>query len=496
MTSWPNNPLLYEINAWTWLQTLSEKYDRPVTLADVPDADLDEIAAWPFDAVWLMGVWERSAEGRRIALEHPGLQHEYHQALPDFTPQDVIGSPYSVHRYVVDAHLGGPDALASIRTRLAERGMKLVLDFVPNHTATDHPWLETHPDAYLHGTPQELASREGCYFYGPGASADQIFACGRDPYFPPWTDTAQLNAFDPTLRALAIETLHDIAAQCDGVRCDMGMLMVTRIFTQTWGDRAGHPLAREFWTEVIPAVKAQHADFLFIAEVYWDMEWELQQQGFDYTYDKRLYDRLLTGPAHTIAQHLYADLSYQDRLVRLIENHDEARAQTALGPARHRPAAVLACTLPGATLIHEGQTSGCRIKLPVQLGRRPHEEPDRALEGFYRALLADAALPIYRDGTWCLRNVASAEPGGGSFANLIAYTWQLGDERRVIVINYAPGRSRGRVLLPDFGLEGASWTLREVRDGTTLDAQPGDDLARTGLLVELPGWGAVIWSVE
>ncbi len=496
MTSWPNNPLLYEINAWTWLQTLSQKYNRPVTLADVPDADLDEIASWPFDAVWLMGVWERSAEGRRIALEHPGLQHEYHRALPDFTPEDVIGSPYSVYRYVVDAHLGSPEGLASIRARLAERGMKLVLDFVPNHTATDHPWLETHPDAYLHGTPEELASREGCYFYGPGTSANQIFACGRDPYFPPWTDTAQLNAFDPTLRALAIETLHDIAAQCDGVRCDMGMLMVTRIFMQTWGARAGQPPAQEFWTEVIPAVKAQHQDFLFMAEVYWDMEWELQQQGFDYTYDKRLYDRLLTGPAHAIAQHFYADLSYQDRLVRLIENHDEARAQTALGPARHRPAAVLACTLPGATLIHEDQMRGYRIKLPVQLGRRPPEEPDRALEAFYRALLADAALPIYRDGTWCLRNVASAEPGGGSFANLIAYTWQLGDERRVIVINYAPGHARGRVRLPDFGLEGAMWTLREVRDGATLDALPGDDLARTGLPVELPGWGAAIWAVE
>ncbi|HLE50739.1 MAG TPA: alpha-amylase family glycosyl hydrolase, partial [Anaerolineales bacterium] len=138
MLAWPKQPILYEINTWAWLHELSQVYQHPVTLGDIPPQEWDEIASLGVDAVWLMGVWERSPAGVNIARQYRGLLEEAWRILPDFTFQDVVGSPYCVHRYMVDKHLGGPAGLAAARQRLAERGLRMVLDFVPNHLATDH----------------------------------------------------------------------------------------------------------------------------------------------------------------------------------------------------------------------------------------------------------------------------------------------------------------------------------------------------------------------
>ncbi len=383
---------IYEINAWVWLGGLTRKYGMPVTFDSVPGAEWDGLAEWGFDAVWLMGVWERSAEGARIAREHPGLQAEYRRALPDYTEEDVIGSPYCVRRYEVDAHLGGRAGLAAARRALANRGLRLLLDFVPNHTALDHPWVDEHPEFYVHGP-------------------DGGIALGRDPYFPPWTDVAQLNAFHPGLREAAARTLLDIAGQCDGVRCDMAMLAINRVFAGTW---ALSPPPAEFWPDAIRAVKASDPEFLFIAEAYWDLEWELQQQGFDFCYDKQLYDRLTQGDAAGVRAHLGADLAYQRKLVRFLENHDEPRAAT-MPAARHRAAALAVATLPGATLWHEGQFEGRKVKLPVQLGRRPEEPVDAELREFYRGLLR-----VAREGRgdWRL-----SDEGDG---RILGWTWSGG----------------------------------------------------------------------
>ncbi len=287
--SWPKNPIIYEINTCPWLYDLSQRYKRRVTLSTVPLEEWEAIAALGFDAVWLMGVWERSPAGIKVAREHKGLQDEYERALADFSKNDVVGSPYSIHKYVVDRHLGGPDDLAGARKALAYHDIRLVLDFVPNHIAIDHPWVIKHPEYLIQGNSDDLSKAPDEFFEAGG----HILAHGRDPYFPPWTDTAQINSFHEGLRKAAIETLLGIAEQCDGVRCDMAMLMVNSIFQNTWGQRTGDSLDLEYWQEIIDAVKTVHPNFIFMAEVYWDMEWDLQQQGFDYCYDKRLYDRLI-----------------------------------------------------------------------------------------------------------------------------------------------------------------------------------------------------------
>src|SRR5215831_8097214 len=133
MLMWPRYPKIYEINTWVWLSKLSFEAGRRVELGSVSPAKWDAIAALGFDAVWLMGVWERSPAGIAIALQNEAIQESFRDALPDVTSADVVGSPYCIRDYTVAEHLGGPAGLASARAALASRGLGLILDFVPNH---------------------------------------------------------------------------------------------------------------------------------------------------------------------------------------------------------------------------------------------------------------------------------------------------------------------------------------------------------------------------
>src|SRR3954471_11158981 len=132
MSKWPRFPSVYEISTWVWLADLGKKYGTFIELGSVPPQEWDAIAALGFDAVWLMGVWERSPAGIAIANQNRGLLDDFRRALPDFQPEDNVGSAYCVRRYVVDEHLGGPDGLAAARRELSKRGMRLLVDFVPN----------------------------------------------------------------------------------------------------------------------------------------------------------------------------------------------------------------------------------------------------------------------------------------------------------------------------------------------------------------------------
>jgi glycosidase len=490
VTQWPRNPIIYEINAWVWLHELSQRYERSITLATIPPEEWDGIAGVGVDAVWLMGVWERSPVGTQIARQHEDLQTEYQRVLADFSPEDVVGSPYCVRRYVVDEHLGGSAGLAVAREALAERNILLMLDFVPNHVALDHPWVLEHPEYLIQGDADDLAERPGEFFEADG----KVFAHGRDPYFPPWTDTVQLSAYSPRLRQAAIDTLGSITDQCDGVRCDMAMLLVNRVFEQTWGHRAGERAASEFWWQAIKAVREKHHGFLFMAEAYWDMEWELQQQGFDYCYDKRLYDCLVHETAETIRQHLRADLNYQEKLVRFIENHDEPRAANIFWPQRLRAAAVTMATLPGAKLFHQGQFEGRQVKLPVQLGRRPSEQGTQDLQTFYRTLLEAIKPSVFRGGEWRLCEL-TGWPDNARYTNLVAWCWRKGDERRLIVVNFSDLSAQAHIRPPWGDLVERAWRLTDVFSGDVYD-RAGVEMSDPGLYVGLEAWGFHFLRVE
>ena len=162
-----------------------------------------------------------------------------------------------------------------------------------------------------------------------------------------------------------IGELGRVADCCDGVRCDMAMLLLPDVIRRTWGDKSlpsdgRPPVDNPFWPEAIAQVHRRHPDLLFMAEVYWDLEWTLQQQGFDYTYDKRLYDRLRSRDVEGVRGHLHADMVFQRRCVRFLENHDEPRAASAFPSDVHRAAAILAFLTPGLRFFHDGQFEGRR----------------------------------------------------------------------------------------------------------------------------------------
>jgi len=483
MNPWPRYPVIYEINTWVWLQELSQKYKGPVTLAKVPREEWDSIAGLRVDAVWFMGVWERSPAGIAIANRNQGLLEDFRRALPDYRPEDNVGSPYCVRRYAVDEHLGGREGLAVARGELAGRGTRLILDFVPNHVAPDHPWVTQHPEYLVQGSADDERNDPASFFEAGG----KVFACGRDPYFPAWPDVMQLNAFQPGFRQAVIETLADIAGQCDGIRCDMAMLLMNDIFGRTWGARAGEKPASDYWTTVIPATKKKHPEFKFIAEAYWDLEWELQQQGFDFCYDKKLYDRLEHDPAESVRLHLCADPAYQDRLVRFIENHDEPRAAAAFPPAKERAAAVTVATLPGAKLLHEGQFEGRRVRLPVFLGRRPFEPVDSDLKAFYHRLLAAMNTEALRGGEWRLCE-RSGWPDNQSFLNLVAWCWRSARERYLVVVNLSGARSQGNVKVPWEELKNLSCRLTDLFTGAVYERR-GEEMVNSGIYIDLEAWG-------
>jgi hypothetical protein len=477
----PRQPVVYEINTWPWLRLVGA-----TSLADVPDSVWDGVCRPGIDAVWLMGVWTRSPAGIAVAMSDAGNVASFRSALPDLSDDDVVGSAYCVRDYVVAEHLGGPDSLAAARVALADRGVGVLLDFVANHVAPDHAWCADHPEYFVQGTDDDL-ERAPLEFVKVG---DHVLANGRDPYFAPWRDVVQLNAFATPLRQAASLTVRSIADQCDGVRCDMAMLMLDDVVARTWGSRAGLPPPSQYWTDVIASVQATHPGFRFIAEAYWDREWDLQQLGFDHCYDKRLYDRLLHENAASVRGHLGADLAYQRRLLRFLENHDEPRAAAVFGSDQERAAAVVVATLPGATLWHDGQFDGRRVHLPVFLGRYPDEPLDRDRRAWYESVVA---LDV-RHGDWALCS-CEGWPDNHSADQLMAWSWTDGDRRCLVVVNDAGSPAQGRVRVPWSDLDGKTVVLCDRLSGDRYE-RDGTQMLADGLYVDRPPWGAHVLAVE
>jgi hypothetical protein len=489
MSGWPAQPVIYEVNTAVWVGELTRRFGRHVTLRDVPETAWDELALPGVDGVWLMGVWERSPAGLRVALKDEGVEGSIRDALPDVRAEDIVGSPYCVRRYVADGSLGGPAGLAVASEALAHRGLRLLLDYVPNHVAPDHPWVTEHPERFIRGTTSDLGQSPPAYIEVDG----NVLALGRDPYFAPWPDVVQLNAFAPELRTATAEVLTDIGSQCDGVRCDMAMLLMNEIFARTWGERAGPVPAVDFWPQVLERVRQQHPDMLFVAEAYWDMEWALQQQGFNYCYDKRLYDRILHESPASVRAHLLADLAYQRRLLRFLENHDEPRAAATMQPDKERAAAVMIATLPGATLWHEGQFEGRRVRPPVFLARRPDEPVDEELRAFYLHLLDTVHRAGVRDGEWRLLD-CTGWPDNPTHDNLVAWCWQ-GAARHIVVVNLSDRPAQARVQLPWSDLHGKQWRLSDALAGSAFE-RDGGEMAESGLFVGLDGWRWHLLSLQ
>lgn len=476
-------PSLYQVNVRVWLRELSSVLGRRATLDDVPDKSLDEFAAMGFDWIWLLSVWQTGPAAQLASRTRPEWRREFEETLPDLTDDDIGGSGFAIQSYTVHRDLGGPEALARLRGRMKQRGLNLMLDFVPNHMAPDHAWVDEHPQFFVHGSEQDLARSPQNFFRVNGTQGDLILAHGRDPYFDGWSDTVQLNYGHPQLQEAMAGELRSIADQCDGLRCDMAMLILPDVFQRTWGISC-----EPFWPSAIATVRQAHPAFLMMAEVYWDMEWELQQQGFDFAYDKRLYDRLRDGVAGPVRAHFLASLDYQNQLARFLENHDEARAAAAFSPAMHQSAAVVTFLSPGLRFFHQGQLDGRLKRISPHLVRGPVEQINPMLQDFYHRLLAVLRRDVMQSGSWKLLECTAAWEVNGSWKNFIAFEWRDEEsERLLIVVNYSPETSQCYLPLTMAESGPETWRLSDLLNNTVYDRDAAD-LGSRGLYLDMKGW--------
>ena len=486
----PRYPALYQINTRVTLTGLSRSLARPATLDDIADAELDRLAKLGFDWLWLLSVWQTGAAAQRVSRSNPQWRLEFEQTLPDLREEDIAGSGFAISGYTVHQALGGDAALARLRARMRERGLRLMLDFVPNHMGLDHPWVEDHPEYFIPGTELALARAPRNYTWVKRQRGDLLLAHGRDPYFPGWPDTVQLNYANPATQEAMIGELLKIAGQCDGVRCDMAMLVLPDVFERTWGQRPSL-----FWPAAIQRVHERVPEFVFMAEVYWDLEWTLQQQGFHYTYDKRLYDRLRDRHAGSVREHFRAGLDYQKKLARFLENHDEPRAAATFPPEVHPAAAAIAFLSPGLRFFHQGQFEGRKKRISPHLSRGPDEPIDENLRQFYDRLLAVLRQPAFRDGDWQLLECTPAWEGNWTHDCLLVFAWQgAARDRFVVAVNYAPNQSQCHARLPFGDLGGKKWRFQDQLAPAAYDWN-GDDLQARGLFLNMAPWQASAFSL-
>jgi len=428
-----NNPLLYEINTSVWIK----KFGTNIKLDEVPLDFFKELHSREFEYVWLMGIWQRSESAIEKYCFEEGLTKEYDNSLPGWQKDDVIGSPYSIEDYIVSPKLGGEQSLANLKEKLSQIGLKVILDFIPNHFSAESNLLKTNQDVFLQGSEEELANDPKTFF----KKGDHIFAHGKDPFFDAWQDTVQVNYFSETGRDFMYNRLETISKLCDGVRCDMAMLADSFVFQKTWGSVIErHNLIKpktEFWKEAISKIKDELKDFIFIAEVYWDKEWQLQQLGFDYTYDKKLLERLISNDINEIKAHLWASDDFQKKCLRFLENHDEQRSLKVFGEQKIRAAVVALLTLQGMKLINDGQCDGKLTKLPVQLGREPKEASNRDLRLFYDKVYSITQKDIFHTGRWEPIEPDPAWEGSTGNENILSWLWSKDDDRILVIINYS-----------------------------------------------------------
>lgn len=474
------NPLLYEINTMPFLANLSKQNNKSLSLSNIPQDYWENLQEKGFDYIWLMGVWERSKRARNIALTDPQCCQACSLALLDVEQKDIHGSPYAIFSYTLDPILGNVDELKILKTILNRIGLSLILDFVPNHIAIDHPWTITHPEWFIEGTLTDVYKNPGLFFL---TQTNIYLAHGKDPYFPAWNDTVQLNYYSTGLQQALINELYKIAEVADGVRCDMAMLALNDVFKGIWGEfLKDKPQPNEFWAEAISKVKEKNKNFIFMAEVYWNLEGKLLKQGFNYAYDKTLYDKLRFSSGNDIYNYLVHH-SFSDKSVRFIENHDEQRSILAFGKERALAAAVVILTTPGLHLLYDGQLEGKQIKAPVQLIREPEEVINGEVKVFYDKLIAICKNPLFHKGNWNIDEAFNK--------NILTWHWQLGEEIKIVIINYSSESINSALQIPF--VKNTRITLKDELTGVELNTE-----YTTGhkVLLNLVPWQSLIIDVK
>ncbi len=347
------------------------------------------------------------------------------------------------------------------------------------------------PNFYVQGAQGDFDDDPSLFYRIETAKQSLFLAHGKDPYFPPWTDSLQLNHFSLPMRAAQLATLRTIAEHCDGIRCDMAMLHLNDIFEKNWSRflNGAAPPATEFWIEVRLAVP----NLILLAEAYWGTERRLLDLGFSFVYDKELYDAVRDIVMPDVRSLLKDDLAHQKHLTRFLENHDEPRAANVFSAERLPSAATLMGTLPGMRLYHQGELDGSRIHLPIALRMAADEAPDPSAAAFFTKILRITGDDVFHRGAWNLLTVTpegDAPPDG-----LIVYEWRSADSWKVIAVNLTGQASQGRVHFANRSLSAKEYVFYDELNDVRY-VRPGDEMRGAGLFVRREGFEAHVFDVS
>jgi len=476
------HPILYEISTRPWLLELSQKYKRTITkLTDIPLGEFDTLKKNGIEIVWMMGVWKLGTYG--VELDRKA---DYSGVLPGWTKADVIGSPYAITEYVCNPEIGTNADLKWLKSELNRRGMKLMLDFVPNHSAVDAPTAKSKPILYMRAPKGEKNPKR--------YTADGL-AYGKDPYFDPWMDVLQWNYWESETRNFMKSNLMTVLSLADGVRCDMAHLMLNDVFSKTWKrelDSWGYKRPdKEFWETAISSARAKYPKAIFLAEVYEDWQIEkLYQLGFTYTYDKVLLDKLKGSPYEVNDYIHYKTEAYWGHAAHFVENHDEERVVASMGGNKDKAmaAGTIAATIGGMIFINHGQWSGYRNKLDVHLRRKAYEDEDYNVKNYYQRLMTVIQDPAFTDVNYYFVYNMSGQKAG----DFIAYIRESSKTHFLIVVNYSD--NTGCAEVPIYNIKGSGNRKIYEMISSVEYTRNVDDIRNRGLTVCLGPWQSQIFK--
>ncbi|MBC7186973.1 MAG: alpha-amylase [Calditrichaeota bacterium] len=482
---WMPRLVLMAKSTFVWLDQLSKKYQRSITRLDqIPDEELDRLAAWGFTGLWLIGIWERSKASRTIKRLCGNPEAE--------------ASAYALYDYEVAAELGGEEALRVLRERCWQRGIRLASDMVPNHMGIDSRWVVEHPEWFI---SLPYAPFPSYTFSGPDLSSDarmQVYIedhyytrtdaavvfkrvdaatgevryiyHGNDGTSMPWNDTAQLNYLKPEVREAVMQTILHVARLFPIIRFDAAMTLTKRHYQRLWfpqpgsgGDipsRAEHGMTREqfdqlmpeeFWRQVVDRIAAEAPDTLLLAEAFWLMEgYFVRTLGMHRVYNSAFMNMLKNEENQKYRSVIKNTIEFNPeilkRYVNFMNNPDEQTAVVQFGKGdKYFGVCVMMVTMPGLPMFGHGQVEGFAEKYGMEY-RRAYwdEQPDLDLVRRHereifpllrkRYLFADVEHFVFYD---------FFSPEGQVNENVFAYSNRSHDERALVVYNNALAPARG-----------------------------------------------------
>ena len=466
-----NNETLLEISTRPYLYFLSVKYKTSINkLSLIPKEELDFLKDMRFNFIWFMGVWNNGKEGRNFDKVDESRIKTYNKNLPNWTNEDVIGSPYSIYSYDPSPEIGTFEDLKWLKEELNKRDIKLILDFVPNHSSMDAPELKSNPEYYIRKgrlkTKIKLTDSHEKYIYN-NAKIVKIpkeekydnngFAYGRGLGCKhAWKDVRQYDYSNKKLWLFQLENLIKIAKYCDGIRCDVAWLIINDIFKRCF-KTINNDINEEFWSFAISEIKKLYPNIIFIAEVFgkkWISDY-LLKCGFNFVYDITPFDILNKNNTNEFVErnktiddnYLFHSLHYTENhdLITVIENFEGNIKKANLATA-------IISFLPGIKMYNFGQLFGWKNTLCVQLRRILSYNINEDVLKFYKNLFHILKLDVFKNGKFHISLIN----------NIIIIKWNNEKEILFAYFNYNEFDQKGKIIVNNNEIKNRSFEVKEL----------------------------------